>query len=118
VKRNVTSVAPLDDKLTVDQILNTPAEFDHSFEVRSIGPSIIITIENEAPLRFDVLASTDQEAVALRAWLEQNDYASYVWQSFLEAQSAQQDRSDEFTREDVHADRLDRGQKISTLRVA
>jgi hypothetical protein len=42
---DVTSV------LTPDDILNTPAEFDHLTEVRSIGPVAVIVLEREAPLR-------------------------------------------------------------------
>jgi hypothetical protein len=113
----VTNVAISDNALTVEQILRSPAEFDHEITVRSIGPAIVAVLEAEAPLRFEVLASTEQEACALRAWLETNTYASHVWAAYLEAQAAQQDQSVEFSREDVHASRLERAQPMR-LRVS
>jgi hypothetical protein len=101
--------------LTVTDILNSRAEFDHSLEVRSTAPALVLILERDAPLRMELLASTEAEHKALQEECGSNPR----WHTILEAWYVAKD--DEFDigarREDDHAERLDAGQRLSTLRV-
>lgn len=100
--------------LTVEDVLSAPAEFDHSLEVRSVGPAIVLTLEREAPLRIDTLVSTESEFAALREWLASNDRARHVLASFFEAKEDEDGGRLGHRRADEHSERLKRARKITS----
>jgi hypothetical protein len=101
--------------LTPEDVLSTPAEFDHSTEIRSMAPAIVLVLEREAPIRLELLASTEAEHAALREECRSNPR----WAEVLDGYFAAKDDEDDFAfqREDRHAQRLDAGTPLSTLRV-
>jgi hypothetical protein len=108
-------VISVKDDLTVSDILNTKAGFDHVVEVRSIAPALTLVLEKDAPFRMELLASTESEHQALRDECRSN----HRWREILEAWFACKDNEDDmdFRREDKHAGRLAAGERISTVRV-
>jgi hypothetical protein len=55
--------------LTADDVLAARAAYDHVHTVRAIGPAIVLTLERDAPMRMDSVASTTAEFDALREWI-------------------------------------------------
>jgi hypothetical protein len=53
--------------LTVDDVLAEPCEYDHSIELRSIGPAIVLVLERDGPMRMETLISTEAEMDASRS---------------------------------------------------
>jgi hypothetical protein len=92
-----------DDDVTVSNIMNAQAQFDHVAEVRSIAPAVVLVLEKDAPLRMETLASTEAERLALREECRSNP----VWGEILDTWFANE-----------HASRLQNGERISTPRVA
>jgi hypothetical protein len=105
----------VDEVVTVDEIMSTPAEYDHALEVRSVGPAIVLILERDAPLRMEALASTEAEEDALRE-TARNDAR---WWHILDAWfAARADEGDTWFRREIrHGERLSSGQRLSTLRV-
>jgi hypothetical protein len=103
------------DDLTVTEILKTKAGYDHVADVRSIAPAVVLVLEKDAPLRMELLASTEAEHQALREECRSNPR----WAEILDAwfvSKADEDDFD-FRREDEHAERLRGGEKLVTPRV-
>src|SRR5437867_3049128 len=103
-------------KLTPQDVLSAPAEFDHELEVRSVAPAIVIVLEREAPLRLELLASTEAEHAALREECRSNPRWAAMLDSFFASKADEAD--EDFRLEDRHVKRLDSGQRLSTLRVS
>jgi hypothetical protein len=103
--------------LTVAQILDTPAEFDHLAEVRSIGPAFVLVLEREAPLRIEVLASTASEFDALREARDNDWRFAALLDLFFDLQR-EEARDDLDPRKREHAARLTAGQRLLTTRVS
>src|SRR6266508_1080864 len=102
-----------EEALTVNRILDTQAQFDHSLEVRAVAPALVLILEREAPLRMEALSSTRSEFEALREEIATNPR----WREILGSWYLAKDDEDDLgiCREDEHAERLDAGQKLSTL---
>lgn len=109
----------MEQPLTVQRVLDAPAECDHEITVRAVGPAVVIVIERDAPLRWEMLTSTSGEQDALREWLVSNPRAAHVWAAFLEAKEHEEGTSDpsRWRLEDAHAARLADAHPISTVRV-
>ncbi len=75
--------------------------------IRTIGPALVIVLELEAPPRFFSLASTDSEFEHLLRWLEIDERASVIAESYFE-----QERPDELPRTRLHAYRLGEGERL------
>lgn len=105
----------MDNTLTVAEVLEASAEFDHRLEVRSIGPALVFVLEAEGPARMDVLASTDSELRALMAHVRSDPRASLMLDSYLAGREESDHLS--FTAEDRHVTRLEEGRQMQTLRV-
>lgn len=103
--------------LTVDDVLSAPAEYDHSTEIRSVGPAVLLVLEREAPLRLETLASTEAEFAALREWISSNDRARLILGAFFEAKDDETGGSLAPRRDDEHAARLRRARRIGSARV-
>jgi hypothetical protein len=108
------------DTFTVKDVLETRAEYDHELPVRSIGPALVLVLEREAPLRMETLASTDNEFDALREECYSNPRWKALLDLYFEIRTDEEgiEHSDLWRREDDHADRLEAGLKISSVRVA
>jgi hypothetical protein len=106
----------LDKPLTPADVLAARAYCSHSHEVRAIGPAVVIVVELDAPLRLETLASTESEFGALREWCRSNPIANHVLTAFYEARDAQNDGFSD--REDVHTERLRRGETLATMYTA
>jgi hypothetical protein len=104
--------------LTVAEILDTPAGYDHAVEVRSIGPAVALVIEVEGPMRMEYLHSTEAEFRSLVAYLRDNPHARRVMDAFLEAKAEQEGTDDVlcWAREDEHIERLTNGQRLTNTR--
>jgi hypothetical protein len=100
--------------VTVEDVLSAPAEFDHVLEVRSIGPAVVLVLEKDAPLRMDLLASTESERQALRDECRSNPMWGEILGTWFACKS---DDDFDFHREDEHVNRLDNGRRLETLRV-
>jgi hypothetical protein len=96
--------------LTPDQIVSAPVEY-RSFEVRTVGPAVVLVAERDAPLRMDVLASTHAEQEALREFVHRDPRVAELLGTYFD-----HGEDDLFVREDAHAKRLKKGQP-SSLRV-
>ena len=109
----------MEQPLTVRRVLDAPAECDHEITVRAVGPAVVIVIERDAPLRWEMLSSTSGEHNALREWLVNSAKAAHVWAAFLEAKEHEEGTSDpgRWRLEDAHAARLAAAQPISSVRV-
>jgi hypothetical protein len=107
------------DMLTVKDVLETRAEYDHELPVRSIGPALVLVLEREAPLRMETLASTDNEFDVLREECYSNPRWKALLDLYFEIRTDEEgvEHSDLWRREDDHADRLEAGQKLSSVRV-
>jgi hypothetical protein len=101
--------------VTVEDVLSAAAEFDHVVEVRSIGPAVVLVLEKDAPLRMNLLASTESERQALRDECRSNPMWGEILDTWFACKSDEDDF--DFGREDEHADRLDNGRRLDTLRV-
>jgi hypothetical protein len=102
--------------LTPQDILDTPAEFANQLEVRSAAPALVLILEREAPLRLEVLSSTDAEFEALQEECRSNPR----WRAILDGWYAAKDDEDDIgtRRESRHAERLDAGRPLANLRVS
>lgn len=106
--------------MTVADVLSAPAEFDHEYTVRSVGPCAILVLELEAPMRAEYVASTDSEFDALVAWAREHDLTRHVLDAFYAAKSIEEGTEAPlgWSRESAHARRLSSGQRIATTRAA
>lgn len=107
------------DELTAERLLATPAAFDHELRVRSIGPAIVIVLERDAPLRFEVLTSTEGENGALREYVEGSPRAAHVWAAFRSAKEHEEGVQDpgDWSLADEHEKRLAAASPIASDRV-
>jgi len=79
-------------------------------EIRSVAPALVLIAEIDAPLRLDVLADPSEVEI-LREHLDRDDRLRLLMDVY------RADRDDSvFGREDRHADRLDQGRTLSSLR--
>jgi hypothetical protein len=110
---------PPKTNLTVEDILSAPAEYDHTLEVRSIAPAIVLVLEQEAPMRLEAVASTRAEFEALLAWCSNTPQVREILDLFyaVKAEEEGTELSNCWRREDEHAERLESGQRLLTLRV-
>lgn len=100
--------------LTVGDVLSAPAVYGHSVEIRAVGPAIVLTLEREAPLRIDTLASTESEFAALREWVASSERARHILGAFFDAKDAEDGSRLGHTRADEHSERLNRARKITS----
>lgn len=105
--------------MNVDGVLTATAEYDHVHEVRSIGPAIVLVLEREAPLRLDLVYSTQSEFGALKdsarndpRWVELLDMFFA-----LRAEEEGVKHVGLSAREAAHTDRLASGERMTNLRV-
>jgi hypothetical protein len=103
--------------LTVEEILASPCQFAHVYEVRSVGPAAVIVLEREAPARLEIVAATDAEYDAISEWLRANPESRHVMHALGEAKESEEGSFCTFKRADEHGDRLAAGHEISGLRV-
>jgi hypothetical protein len=102
------------DLVTVENVLAASCEFDHELPVRSIGPALCLVLERDAPLRMETLASTEAEFRAL----EESCRNDLRWKALLDTYFALKDEEEgQLPREDAHAERLQAGQRLSSVRV-
>lgn len=105
--------------LSVSDVLNAPAEYDHELIVRAIGPAAVLILEREAPMRLECMASTEAEFEALREWCATPRVQHLLSVYFaMKEEEERIDHSDLWALEDDHAERLGRGRRIETVRVA
>jgi hypothetical protein len=100
--------------MTVQDLLSTPAEFDHELTVKSIGPAFVLVLEQEAPIRLETMATTDSEFAVLCAWAHGNSKARDLLDVYFEGGHC----FELAARESKHADRLSIGRPLTTLRVS
>jgi hypothetical protein len=108
------------DVVTVDTILSTPCEYDHTLEIRSVGPAVVFVLERDAPLRMETLASTEAEFEALKETCRNDPRWNELLDVYfaLKAEEEGAEHRGLWFREDDHAERLAAGRPVSSLRVA
>jgi hypothetical protein len=105
----------MESSLTVDEVLTEPAGFDHEVTVKAVGPAVVLVLEREAPLRMELLASTDAEHQALREEARSNPRWGVILEGWIGSKDEENDLG--CRREDDHVDRLERGARITDYRV-
>lgn len=110
----------LPGQLTVSDILSASAEYDHEHTVRSIGPAIVLVLERDAPMRLETISSTESEFQALLDEVANNERWGELLALFdqLHAEEETVPNADLWTRVDAYTERLMRGKRISSCRVA
>jgi hypothetical protein len=95
--------------LTVDDVLDARCVYTHTHEVRSIAPAIVLVIEHGAPMRLEIMYSTESELNALTAGI--SPAARKVMESYFEAKEEEEgiEHTDLWLREEAHAERLAAG---------
>jgi hypothetical protein len=106
--------------LTVDDVLATRAEYDHEISVRAIGPAIAIVLKREAPVRMEMLCSTESELGALKEECRSNPRWRALLDVYIGLKTAEEgsEESPLWRRENEHSIRLKVGQLITTDRVS
>jgi hypothetical protein len=106
--------------LTVKDVLRAPAEYDHALEVRAIGPAIVLVLEKDAPLRMEIMSSTEAEFNALVDELQANEKWGEILQLWdaIRAEEEGVCEADFWRREDRHVARLRSGRRVTETRVA
>lgn len=108
--RKKRSTPPITD-LVVRDILGAQAEADHELTIRTIAPAFVLVFELEAPPRMELIASTESEHAALREWAARDPRAHHVLMSYYDVEPEER-------RGNLHAQRLQKAQPLSTLRVS
>lgn len=80
----------MSETLTVDDVLSARAGFEYATEIRSIGPALVIVIEKEAPIRFQRLADTVGDRLALEDWIRDNEPAHEITFAFAKAKALEE----------------------------
>jgi hypothetical protein len=101
--------------LTVRDVLAAPAEFAHEASVRTQGPAVLLVLEVDAPPRLEVLAGTRGEAASLQSFIRRDPLAGDVTATYFAFNG---DDPVVYEREDRHAERLEAGRPLSSLRVS
>jgi hypothetical protein len=107
-------------ELTVKDVLRASAEYDHVLEVRAIGPAIVLVLERDAPLRMELMTSTESEYAALLEEVQANEKWGAILQLWdaIRAEEEGASEADFWRREDNHAARLRSGRRVTETRVA
>jgi hypothetical protein len=75
------------------------SKYVNELTIRTVGPALILILEYEAPLRFESVASTDQEHERLRVWSLHDERTREIMRAYFDCE-------DELERSDAHAARL------------
>jgi hypothetical protein len=105
----------LSKTLTVQDVLAAPAEYDHSYEIRSIGPAVVLVLEREGPMRMEALYSTEGELLALEDEIRSNPRWSELLGVYFESKEDEDEElvrgSELWAREEAHTEGLSVGQR-------
>lgn len=104
----------MDDIIRVEDVLNTPVEYAHSAEVRSLAPAVVLILEQDAPARMQFLRTTEEEEDTLAGWAREDQLAGRVLDAYF---GDDDDDSERWEREDDYAARLDAGERLQSLRL-
>lgn len=69
--------------MTADDVLAARAD-TREMRIRTIGPALVIVIEQEAPTRLQLLASSESEMQALGAWMRLDEHASGLLDAYAD----------------------------------
>jgi hypothetical protein len=101
----------MDTVITVEDVLNTPVEYAHSAEVRSLAPAVVLILERDAPARMQFLRTTEEEEDMLAKWARGDALAGRVLDAYFGDDDLDSER---FEREDDYTLRMTTGVAVVT----